>query len=81
MMKSVAYHGPGCTNWTTAKRISALVQRAYSVSSGHTRVLGCTDYAETENCCVNLSHLCAGTGSWGIEGAGSAKVLPKQLKR
>lgn len=66
------------------KRIDALMQRAYSVFSGHTRILGCTDYAETENCYVHPFHLCAGTGSRGIERTGGAKVVPEaeeQLKR
>lgn len=41
----------------TGERIGALVQRAYSVFNDPTRILGCTDYAEIENCCICLSHL------------------------
>jgi hypothetical protein len=36
------------------ERIGALVQRAYGVFNGHTRILG--DYAETGDCCIHLSH-------------------------
>ena len=39
------------------ERIGALVQRACNVSNGYTRILGCTDYTETESCYVRHSHL------------------------
>jgi hypothetical protein len=34
------------------ERIGALVQRANSIFNGHIRILECTDYTETENCCI-----------------------------